>query len=131
MPKLSSGRCVAVRRSSLLPALLQGSDEDVYGNIIAFRLKVPNPKSLRQVLRVLYCEDLEGKRPEESLTDSPYVVHQVESGASDWSTAEVEEFVVWLDGSDALNQWLAVEYAAVHEAIKAHPIWRSSFLLDE
>ena len=131
MPKLLSGRCVAVRPNSLLPALLQGSDEIVYGNIVAFRLEVPNPKALRRILRVLYCEDVKGKRPEETFTDSPFVVQQVESGASDWSATEVEEFVAWLDSNEKLNQWLEVEYTAVHEAIKAHPIWRSSFILDE
>lgn len=131
MPKLLSGRCVAVRPSSLLPALLQGSDEIVYGNIVAFRLEVPNPKALRRILRVLYCEDVEGKQPEESSTDSPFIVRQVESGASDWFTAEVQEFVAWLDSNGPLNRWLEVEYAAVHKAIKVHPIWRSSFVLDE
>lgn len=127
MPKLSSGRCVALSPVSLLPRLLDGTDEAVYANIVAFRLSVPDAKSMRGILPILYCDDARGTPTEENCTRSRFIVADVESGRCDWSEPEVTEFVNWLDTNSDLSNWLEHEYATVNKAIAAHPIWTSKF----
>lgn len=115
----------------MLPNLLTGADEAVYANVVAFRLKVPNAAALRQLLPILYCEEQPGKPIEECCTPSPYYVYEIASGSSDWSPQEVAEFVDWLDSNEPLNRWLDSNYAVIHEAIIAHPIWQSQFVLGD
>lgn len=131
MPKLSSGRCVGLDRTSPRHLLATGSEAQVLWLIGAFRLKVRKPVDLRQFCQVLYYDDVAGTSPDDSSRRAGLSVLDVQSGESDWSQNEVEEFVSWMDSNTVLNDWLAMEFKSIDEEIKMHRLWNSDFILGD
>ena len=99
--------------------------------IAAFRLEIRAPADMRKLCHVVYCQDVPGTTPDESSCRSGLTVQDVEAGKSNWTQVEVEEFVSWMDNSSAISDWLETEFKAIDEQIKAHPLWKSDFMLKD
>ena len=131
MPKLSSGRCVGLDRTSPRHALFSGNEAQVLWLIGALRLKIRKPADLRQLCQVLYYDDIPGTTPEETSRRAGLTVLDLESGESDWTKIEIDEFTSWMNENIALKEWLEIEYETIDEKIKTHPLWKSDFMLED
>jgi len=131
MPKLSTGRCVGIERTSPRHALSTGNEAQALWLITAFRLKIRKPADLRQLCQVLYYDEAPGRSPDESARRAGLTVLDLESGESDWNQAEIEEFLCWMDSNATMKDWLESEYRAIDEEIKVHPLWNSDFMLED
>ena len=128
MPKLSSGRQVAVEPKSPRHVLSGDDKPKILWLIAALRLEIHSPKDLRLLCQVLYF-DSEVSPTREHARRSGFSVHEVISGKAGWSPLEIQEFADWMDQDRALNAWLADEYSKIDSEIKSHPLWTSDFML--
>lgn len=131
MPKLSSGRHVALSASPYLDALDGESDEAKYFAIVALRLHAGNPEALRDHLVIGYFVDDEGAPPNAPVRDSGYCVADVLAGRTDWSDDEIEEFRRFIDSDPRFGPWLQSQFDEINEAIRSNPVWRSDLLVND
>jgi len=116
---------VALELRSIASLAAEGADEQLYSFIVTYRLTVAAPSDLVQYLPVIYFDAESGIPPDCPRFDSGYLVRDVLSGAAGWTQEEIDEFRAWLDGNDALIEWVAQEFVAVDQAIKTSRYWQS------
>jgi hypothetical protein len=131
MPKLSSGRHVAVGTTSLVDQIKFGSDVSVYAIITAYRLEVQKPEDLRRLLPVLYYNPEEGLPIVSGKHQTGWLVQDILAGDAGWSDDEINEFTSWLEADAALAAYLREAFDEIHNVIVASPIWSSELASDE
>lgn len=121
MPRLVTGRHVAVMVLRLIDYVAFGTDVNVYEFVAAFRQSVHEPSDIRALLPVVYFEECQGYPPDAPAYVSGFLVQDVLSGKAGWSLEEIYEFRTWLEGNDLLTAWLTQNFDAISAAVQMSP----------
>lgn len=127
MPRLKSGRHVAITVHGLMDAISYGTTESVSYAILALRLLAVDPASLREPAPVLYFRN--GGPVDGEAYHSGFNVRDVLAGKAGWPEDEIQEFRDWLD-SDGATKWFQSEHRRLNEAASASPVWETDFWND-
>jgi hypothetical protein len=125
MPRLHSGRYVALSVSPLLDLLKNGSDTQVSFYIMTLRLHVTTPRLLLNVTTVGYYLDGEGDPPNTPCNNSGFTVRDVLNGRAGWSHEDLDQFKNWLETNPAMDGWLAEKFEAINAAIAESRVWNN------
>jgi hypothetical protein len=131
MPRLSTGRHVALGVNPYLDALSCGSDEQRYFAIAALRLHAGTPEALLPHVAVVYFVDGDREPPNAPAYCSDYSVADVLEGRSDWSSDEVEEFRRFISDDQRVRPWLETRFAEIDKAIRTNAVWESDLLVND
>ena len=112
-------------------AINEGTDESIYGAIVAYRLSVTSPEMLRDYLAVTRYREGEGNPPEGPAHASGLLVKDVLAGKANWTSEEVAEFAHWLDSDPHMNAWLDNWFSEIEAAIRNSPVWGSRLVNDD
>lgn len=126
MPRLLTGRHVAILVLRLIDYVAFGTDVNVYAFVAAFRQSVREPSDIRVLLPVLYFEEDQGDPPDAPAYASGFLVQDVLSGKAGWSSEEIREFRMWLDANDLLAAWLIENFDAINAAVQMSPAWQTA-----
>lgn len=128
MPRLSTGRHVALGVNPYLDALASASDEERYFAIVALRLHASTPAALLPHVAIIYFVEGKGDPPKAPAYSSGYCVADVLEGRSDWSPVEVGEFRRFIEGDERVRPWLEKHFAELDHAIRTNAVWQSELL---
>jgi hypothetical protein len=123
MPKLKSGRHIAVESPDLAEKLKSGTSDEIYSLVVLYRLNVRTPEDIIPLLSVVYFK--EQGDPPRSPFRSGFLIQDVLEGKSEWAPEEISEFREWLDGNQKLKAAVAVEFEEINKAIKDSLVWDS------
>lgn len=108
MPKLKSGRDVAIGYESYVKQIKNPSPEKAHATPEYFLSNIKSWKDLLQLASILEA-DSSGVRQE-----TGFLVRDIESREMNWSQDEVIEFKAWLRENEKLEPWLTDIFSNIH-----------------
>lgn len=118
MPKLESGRHVALGDPGLIEAVSQEDEVAALNAVLITRTSIQGARHLAEVLPVIYFDESRGRPPECPRYHSGFLVYEVLEGKSDWGEDEVTEFRDWIENDADLRRWLSDYLRRLGEAIR-------------
>ena len=123
MPKLSSGRHVAIVPIALVDLFRYAEHETFYRRVLFFRLRVRKPADLLRSIPVVRFDETRGEPPNAPACRTGFNVADVLDGKTDWSAQEVDEFRHWLDTDPRLAGELQAAFDEINDVIRDSPFW--------
>jgi len=111
--------------------ITHGTNEQIYGMVLTYRLSVHGPEDLCRLLPIVYFDESKGIPPNAPMYRSEFSVQDALDGKAGWSDEEIAEFHDWLRSDASLSEWAAEIYQEVDKAIRESPLWDSEFITGE
>lgn len=106
MPRLSSGRTVAISFEPYMRLLRSPPGGRHFGTDIHFRLHVQRPMDFLRFASVLEYDRSGPFPPDGAPIRSDYSVEDLAHGNTDWLASEINEFDSWISTNPDLDSWL-------------------------
>ncbi|MCA8967517.1 MAG: hypothetical protein KDC48_21730 [Planctomycetes bacterium] len=123
MPKLSSGRHVAIAPFALVDLFRYAEHEEFYRRVLLFRLRLRKPADLLRSVPVARFDETAGEPPNAPAYRTGFNVADVLDGKAGWTEQEVDEFRHWLDTDPRLPGELQAAFDEINDVIRDSPFW--------